>query len=104
MGPQNIKTSCNLHWGGRNGLISPPKTAISFLMMTDETDIPDDIAALARARSKAAIAALAEIMTCADAPAGVRVSAARALLDLGWGEERCAKRASRSSGPAKATN
>ena len=60
-------------------------TAYWFFMMTGEPDIPTDIAALARAHSKAAIEALVEIMTQADAPAGVRVTAARALLARGWG-------------------
>jgi len=55
-------------------------------MMTDETDIPDDIAALAREHARAAIAVLAEIMTDADAPAGARISAAKALLERGWGK------------------
>src|SRR5690349_8007827 len=55
-------------------------------MMTDETDVPDDIAELARAHGAAAIAVLAEIMNDADAPAGVRVSAAKALLERGWGK------------------
>src|SRR6478735_1149270 len=55
-------------------------------MKTDETDIEVDIAELARAHGMAAIDTLAEIMTCADAPATARVSAARALLDRGWGK------------------
>jgi len=54
-------------------------------MMTDETDTFLDASALARVHGRAAIAVLVEIMNKADAPAGVRVSAARTLLDWGWG-------------------
>jgi len=55
-------------------------------MMTDETDTFLDASALARVHGRAAIAVLVEIMNKADAPAGVRVSAARTLLDWGWGK------------------
>lgn len=75
-----------------------------FFMMTGEPDIPTDITALARAHSKVAIEALVEIMTQADAPAGVRVTAARALLARGWGAAvmRQAKEKSRTA-PAEHT-
>jgi hypothetical protein len=62
-------------------LIRSGKTAICFFMMTVETNIPEDIRALARAHSRTAIEVLVEIMSQADAPAGARLSAARALLD-----------------------
>src|SRR5689334_16054865 len=62
------------------------KNPLTHAMMTDETDIPDDIGALARAHGAAAIAVLAEIMTDADAPAGARISAAKTLLERGWGK------------------
>jgi len=55
-------------------------------MMTDETDTFLDASALARVHGRAAIAVLVEFMNKADAPAGVRVSAARTLLDWGWGK------------------
>src|SRR5690348_7702421 len=55
-------------------------------MRTDETDFPEDISELARAHGRAAIAVLAEIMTQDDAPAGARVTAAKALLERGWGK------------------
>ncbi|HEX4635197.1 MAG TPA: hypothetical protein VH189_03385, partial [Rhizomicrobium sp.] len=72
-------------------------------MMTHENDIPVDIVELAREHTKAAIAVLVEIMACADAPTGVRVSAAKTLLERGWGkagtqprqEESCAAPATR---------
>jgi len=62
-------------------LIRSKKTAIWFFMMTVETNIPEDIRALARAHSRTAIEVLVEIMSQADAPAGARLSAARTLLD-----------------------
>ena len=52
-----------------------------------------EIKALAKKHSKAAIKVLAAIMNQADGPATVRVSAAQALLDRGWG-----KAAQRSAG------
>jgi len=55
-------------------------------MKTDATDTRDDIQSLARAHSADAIAVLAEIMNNTDAPAGARLSAAKALLDRGWGK------------------
>ena len=55
-------------------------------MRTDETDFPEDISELARAHGRAAILVLAEIMTQDDAPAGARVTAAKALLERGWGK------------------
>ena len=55
-------------------------------MTTKETDFPEDISELARAHGRAAILALAEIMNQEDAPAGARVTAAKALLERGWGK------------------
>ena len=55
-------------------------------MKRDATDTKDDIQSLARVHSAAAIAVLAEIMNNTDAPAGARLSAAKALLDRGWGK------------------
>jgi len=55
-------------------------------MKRKETDTQEDIQALARAHSADAIAVLAEIMNNTDAPAGARLSAAKALLDRGWGK------------------
>ena len=55
-------------------------------MKRDATDTKDDIQSLARAHSADAIAVLAEIMNNTDAPAGARLSAAKALLDRGWGK------------------
>src|SRR5689334_13718813 len=55
-------------------------------MKTDETDFPEDICELAREHTEDAIAVLAEIMADTDAPAGARVSAAKALLERGWGK------------------
>ena len=60
-------------------------------MKTDETDTKEDtidIAELARAHGMAAIDTLAEIMTCAATPASVRVSAAKIILDRGFGKPR----------------
>jgi hypothetical protein len=53
---------------------------------TDETDFLEDVADLAREHTEDAIAVLAEIMKNPDAPAGVRVTAAKALLERGWGK------------------
>ena len=55
-------------------------------MTTDETGFPEHISELAREHGRAAITVLAEIMTQEDAPAGVRVTAAKALLERGWGK------------------
>ena len=97
-----------MHLTPLNVLIAARQTLTFFLTMTDEKDmdLDIDIKQLARAHAIAAIDVLAEIMTNKDAPAAARISAAKALLDrgLGKGEERRAKRVSRSSGPAKATN
>jgi len=54
--------------------------------MTDEKDMEIDIKALARAHAQAAIQVLADIMTRPDAPAAARISAAKALLDRGFGK------------------
>ena len=58
--------------------LSPP-TGQLVLMTTDETGFPEHISELAREHGRAAITVLAEIMTQEDAPAGVRVTAAKAL-------------------------
>ena len=55
-------------------------------MKRKETGTQEDIQSLARAHSADAIAVLAEIMNNTDAPAGARLSAAKALLDRGWGK------------------
>src|SRR5262249_34665133 len=55
-------------------------------MTTDETEDEKTDADLARQHAEAAIAVLAEIMNDTDAPAGARVSAAKAILDRGWGK------------------
>ena len=81
-----IKASCYFHAPSPTDLIRSRKTAIWFFMMTVETNIPEDVTALARAHTNAAIAALVEIVTQADAPASARVSAARTLLDRAWGK------------------
>src|SRR6185369_7935470 len=54
-------------------------------MKRAETD-QEDIQSLARAHAADAIAVLAEIMNNPDASAGARLSAAKALLDRGWGK------------------
>src|SRR5690349_17163990 len=51
-----------------------------------DMDLDMDIKELARAHAKAAIDAMAEIMTDADAPASVRLSAAKTLLDRAFGK------------------
>ena len=80
-----IKTSCNLVSGRANGLIRCPQTANLRNMKRAETN-QEDIQSLARAHAADAIAVLAEIMNNPDAPAGARLSAAKALLDRGWGK------------------
>ena len=80
-----IKTSCNLVSGRANGLIRCPQTANLRNMKRAETD-QEDIQSLARAHAADAIAVLAEIMNNPDASAGARLSAAKALLDRGWGK------------------
>ena len=55
-------------------------------MKRDATDTKEDIQSLARAHGADAIAVLAEIMNNTDAPAGARLSAAKALLERGWGK------------------
>src|ERR1700754_1742182 len=72
--------------GAPAGLIRSMKTLYGFFMMTDEANISADIRELARVHGRAAIAVLAEIMNQADAPASARLSAARTLLDRGWGK------------------
>ena len=47
---------------------------------------PNDIVALARAHTQAAIDTLVEIMTGADAPPATRLSAANALLERAFGK------------------
>ena len=55
-------------------------------MTTAETDFPEDISELAREHGRTAILVLSEIMNQEDAPAGARVTAAKALLERGWGK------------------
>jgi len=81
-----IKISCNLHPALPNALIAARQPATFFLMKTDEKDMETDIKKLARAHAAAAIQVLAEIMTNPDAPAAARISAAKALLDRGFGK------------------
>jgi len=66
-------------------LIRCLQTANLRNMKRAETD-QEDIQSLARAHAADAIAVLAEIMNNPDAPAGARLSAAKALLDRGWGK------------------
>jgi hypothetical protein len=73
-----------------------PQAVIFRFMMTDETGNPMDIEALARTYGKAAIETIVKIMNGDDVPAGVRLSAARMLLDRGWGRT--------SSRPARKEN
>lgn len=47
--------------------------------------IQSDIKSLARSHTRTAIRTLAAIMTSPEVPPGVRVTAATALLDRGWG-------------------
>lgn len=47
--------------------------------------ISSDIKSLARSHTRTAIKTLAAIMTSPEVPPGVRVTAATALLDRGWG-------------------
>ena len=81
-----IKTSCNLHTTAANVLIPARQTATFFLMKTNEKDMETDIKKLALAHAEAAIQVLADIMNNADAPAGARISAAKTLLDRGFGK------------------
>ena len=62
------------------------QTATFCLVMTDEKNMDIDIKELARAHAMAAIDVLAEIMTNPNAPAAARVSAAKAILDRGFGK------------------
>lgn len=55
-------------------------------MRKEKTNIPTDITALAREYGEAAIQVLVEIMTDPDAPASTRLSAAKAILERGWGK------------------
>jgi len=55
-------------------------------MKTNEKDMETDIKKLALAHAEAAIQVLADVMNNADAPAGARISAAKALLDRGFGK------------------
>lgn len=48
--------------------------------------IPDDVKALARGYTRAAILTLATVMESDDAPAAARVSAASTILDRAWGK------------------
>ena len=72
-------------------------------MMTDEKNMETNIADLARAHAKAAIQVLVEIMSQPDAPAGARLSAAKALLERGWGKATTQK-SKGESGPAPVTH
>ena len=85
-----------MHLTPLNVLIAARQTLTFFLTMTDEKDMDEDIdiKQLARAHAIAAIDVLAEIMNNADAPASARISAAKTLLDRGFGkgEERPARR------------
>jgi hypothetical protein len=61
-------------------------------MKTEETNMETDLQDLAREHTKAALAVLAEIMANADAPPSVRLSAAKAMLERGWGKPTAQKR------------
>lgn len=69
-----------------NRLILALHAATFFPMKTHEKDRKMDIQEMARAHAEAAIAVLVEIMADKDAPAGVRVSAAKAILERGLGK------------------
>jgi len=81
-----IKPSCNSLARPANALIPALQTATFCLMMTDGKDMDIDIKDLARAHAMAAIDVLAEIMTNPNAPAAARISAAKAILDRGFGK------------------
>jgi hypothetical protein len=83
----------------RDPIDAPRQDLHLVFMMTDENDIPVDIGELARAHGKRAIEVIAEIMNSPDAPASVRLSAAKTLLDRGWGKasSRLPKRESRAA-------
>ena len=67
-------------------MIPARQTATFCLVMTDGKDMEIDIKDLARAHAMAAIDVLAEIMTNPNAPAAARISAAKAILDRGFGK------------------
>ena len=67
-------------------MILARQTATFCLVMTDGKDMDIDIKDLARAHAMAAIDVLAEIMTNPNAPAAARISAAKAILDRGFGK------------------
>jgi len=75
-----------LHATPSNGLKAARERATFFLMKTNEKDMETDIKKLALAHAEAAIQVLADVMNNADAPAGARISAAKALLDRGFGK------------------
>jgi len=75
-----------LHTTAANVLIPARQTATFFLMKTNEKDMETDIKKLALAHAEAAIDVMVEIMTNAEAPASARLSAAKALLDRGFGK------------------
>jgi hypothetical protein len=55
-------------------------------MKTDETDEYEDIAELARDYSEAAIQVLVDIMSDSDVAPSTRLSAAKTILEHGWGK------------------
>ena len=75
-----------LHATPSNGLKAAREPATFFLMKTNEKDMETDIKKLALAHAEAAIQVLADVMNNPDAPAGARISAAKALLDRGFGK------------------
>ena len=55
-------------------------------METDDTDEYEDIAELARDHGEAAIQVLVDIMSDADVAPSTRLSAAKTILEHGWGK------------------
>ena len=68
-------------------------------MKTAEANMETDIQALARKYSSAAIAVLAELMCDEEAPASVRLAAAKTLLERGWGRVTAGKGEERPAQP-----
>jgi len=96
----DIKTSCNSPTTTATGLIHPINPATVIAMKTAEANMETDIQELARKYSSAAIAVLAELMCDEEAPASVRLAAAKTLLERGWGRATAGKSEERPAQPA----
>jgi hypothetical protein len=81
-------------------LIHPINPATVIATKTGEANMETDIQELARKYSSAAIAVLAELMCDEEAPASVRLAAAKTLLERGWGRVTAGKGEERPSPPA----